>query len=126
MRDFKKFTVIKLSRRLAVLVYALLPQFPPEERYALCQQLRRASVSVGANIAEGAGRQSNRDFGHFLVPSIGSLSEVEYLLMIAVDLGYLSEAQRMDVDNVLQALKCKLYRFRESLWIEPRPRAHTS
>ncbi len=119
MRDFRKFTVTRLSRQLTVAIYNLLPQFPADERYALCQQLRRASVSVGANIAEGAGRRTNRDFAHFLTQAIGSLSEVEYLLLLAVDLGFIEETQAREMDLLQQSLKRKLFRFYESLGIEP-------
>ena len=115
MRDFRKFTVTRLARQLTVRVYELLPLFPTDERYALCQQLRRAAVSVGANIAEGAGRHTNRDFAHFLVQAIGSLSELEYLFLIAFDLGFLGEREQREVDEMIQVLKRKLYRFRESL-----------
>ncbi len=118
MRDFRKFTVTRLSRQLTVEIYKLLSQFPVDERFALCQQLRRASVSVGANIAEGAGRNTNRDFAHYLVQSIGSLSEVEYLLLLAGDLGYVQETRLHDLDIQIQTLKQKLFRFRESLGTE--------
>lgn len=115
MRDFKNFEVTKLARKLTVRIYDLLPLLPVDERFALCQQFRRASISVGANIAEGAGRHTDRDFAHFLTLAVGSLSELEYLMLITVDLGYLDSSLQKEIDSQMQLLKKKLYRFRESL-----------
>ena len=70
-------------------VYAVSKAFPADERYALTDQLRRAVVSIPSNIAEGSGRASNADYGHFLSIARGSLYETMTQLQIAVDLGYL-------------------------------------
>ncbi|MBR9974742.1 MAG: four helix bundle protein [Bacteroidetes bacterium] len=121
MRDFRKFVVTDLSRALAVKVYGILESFPRDERYDFCRQLRRAVVSVGANIAEGAGRHTDKDFAHFLSQSIGSACEVEYLLLLATDLGFIEEKQRAQIDDDIQHVKSKLYRFRESLGAENPP-----
>ena len=71
-------------------VYALTKSFPADERYALTDQLRRAVVSIPSNIAEGSGRASNADYGHFLSIARGSLYETMTQLQVAVDLGYIS------------------------------------
>ena len=63
---FEKLEVWQLARRFNHRVYVIAKTFPESERYALCPQLRRASVSVSSNIAEGSGRNSDGDFGHFL------------------------------------------------------------
>jgi four helix bundle protein len=78
---------------LAVEIYGLTKHFPKEELFGITSQLRRAVVSVSSNIAEGAGRGSKGDYCRFLDISIGSLPEVENLLVIAYRLDYLTEKQ---------------------------------
>jgi four helix bundle protein len=68
--------------------YALTAQFPPDERFGLVSQMRRAAVSIPSNIAEGAARHSSREFSQFLVVARGSLSELDTQIRIAKDLGY--------------------------------------
>ena len=72
-------------------VYQLLKRFPNEERYALCDQLRRAAISVPSNIAEGNGRIAIKEQIHFLEIAYSSVMEIYCQLQIAVDLGYISE-----------------------------------
>lgn len=88
---FEKLDVWQKSRKLVVEVYQLLDQFPNVEKYALCDQIRRAAVSVPSNIAEGAGRASNKEKIHFIEIAYGSLMETFNQLLIAVDLGYIPE-----------------------------------
>lgn len=115
MRKFTNYEVTALARSLSVQIYHLVRMFPAEEKYALSQQLRRAVVSIGANIAEGAGRHTDKDFAHFPVQSIGSACEVEYLLLLSTDLGYLSKETAQEKDREIQVLKSKLYRLRKAI-----------
>ena len=78
-------------------VYKLLKNFPKEEQFAMCDQLRRASVSVTSNIAEGVNRYSVKEKAHFLEMSYSSLMEVMSQLEIADDLGYISN---VDLNNI--------------------------
>ena len=87
---FKDLIVWQKSMELVKAVYALSKAFPADERYALTDQLRRAVVSIPSNIAEGSGRASNADYGHFLSIARGSLYETMTQLQVAVDLGYIS------------------------------------
>ena len=93
MYNFEKLEVWHLSRDLVKKVYSLLQEFPSEERYALCDQIRRAVISIPSNIAEGDSRISPKEQMHFIEIAYGSLMEVYCQLCIAVDLCYLREEQ---------------------------------
>ena len=90
MGNFRELVVWKAAKQLAVQVYRLTRQFPPDERFGLTSQLRRAAVSVSTNIAEGTGRGGDKELVRFLFIARGSSREVESLLEIAGELGYLS------------------------------------
>ena len=93
MKSYTDLEVWKYSRELVKLVYLLTKHFPKEEIYGLTNQIRRCSVSVPSNIAEGIGRQSNKETIHFLYIAKGSLQEVETQLYLSFDLGYISEVE---------------------------------
>ena len=88
---FEKLDCWQEARKLVKAVYQLLKKFPPEERYALCDQLRRAVVSIPSNIAEGNGRMAIKEQIHFLEIAYGSTMEVYTQLQLAVDLDYISD-----------------------------------
>lgn len=99
--------VYKESKALVMLVYALLKRFPKEEQYALCDQLRRAVISIPSNIAEGSGRRSSKEQVHFLEIAYGSLREVSCQMDIACDLGYINQldlAKINDLSNKIGAM----------------------
>ena len=89
--SFEKLDVYNESRKLIKEVYQLQKLFPIEENYALAAQIRRAAVSITANLAEGSGRSSIKEKIHFVGISFGSLMEVFSELLTAQDLGYISE-----------------------------------
>lgn len=93
MRDYTKIEAWKLADDLVVRVYEVTRAFPKEELYGLTSQLRRASVSVPANIAEGSARESKRDYLHFLYIARGSLTEAQYLIHLARRLRYLETGE---------------------------------
>jgi four helix bundle protein len=90
MQRFTELKVWQRSHALVLQVYKLTKSFPPEERFGLTSQLRRAALSVPTNIAEGSKRQTNTEYARFLNIAEGSLAETEYLLMVSRDLQYLS------------------------------------
>jgi len=92
MQDFRKLAVWIKSHELTLRLYALTVAFPREEVYGLVSQLRRAAASVPANIAEGCGRGGRADMARFLQIALGSASELEYHLLLARDLNYLTNA----------------------------------
>ena len=101
------------------MVYGKLKGFPQEERFALCDQLRRAVVSIPSNIAEGYGRDTHKDFAHFLSQAKGSLYEVDTQLDVAVDLGYMKRDAAMEskIDEISRMLSA----FRTRLLTSPTP-----
>ena len=98
IRPYRKLEVYTVGKELVLRVYELLKKFPKEEQYALCDQLRRAVVSVPSNIAEGLGRLSEKEQVRFIEIAYGSLMEVETQLDIAFDLHYLTEE---DIESVM-------------------------
>ena len=118
MKDFKDLQVWGKAHEITVSVYRATRSFPLDERYGLTSQLRRAAVSIGANIAEGCGRRSDGELTRFLQIARGSASELEYHLLLSRDLGMLSpesfqalqrrltEVQRMLTSLVLRVQPC--------------------
>ncbi len=99
MNSFRKLNVYITDKELVKQVYALLKKFPKEEQYALCDQLRRAVISIPSNIAEGSGRESQKDQMHFYTIAYGSLMETLSQLDVASDLGYITneEFEKMEI-----------------------------
>jgi len=91
MRDIRKLRVWEKSHKIALEIYKVTRNFPKEDVYGLTSQMRRAAVSISTNIAEGCGRGSNPDLLRFLHISMGSASELEYLLQLSKELNYLEK-----------------------------------
>lgn len=100
MRDHSKLKVFQLADSLALLVYRQSKRFPAEEKFGLTSQVRRAAVSIAANIVEGAARPSESDFARFLVIAYGSTRELEYELSIATRLGYLTPSATAELNDL--------------------------
>lgn len=92
MKDFRQLDVWSKGRELATAIYRETEDWPTEERFGLIQQARRAAVSVPSNIAEGCGREGNAELSRFLQVAMGSLTELDSLLVIAEDLGFVGKA----------------------------------
>lgn len=115
VRDFRDLTVWQRSVDLAELIYRLTQGFPPEERYGMTAQLRRASVSVSSNIAEGNGRGSTPDYIRFLRNSSGSLNEMRSLTILSHRLGMAADQDVNIVEESVEPVSKMLASLRLSL-----------
>ena len=115
MRNFRKLKVWQKAHRCTLEIYRHTQGFPAEERFGLTAQLRKAAVSVPSNIAEGCGREGERDFARFLSIAGGSASEVEYQLLLARDLGYLPDERHRPLDAQINEIKRMLNSFIRTL-----------
>ena len=91
--EYKNLDVYKEAKNLVKIVYGLIEKFPKVETYALCDQLRRAVISIPSNIAEGSGRTSLKNQAHFYTIAYGSLMEVLAQLDVACELEYITETE---------------------------------
>ena len=105
MKDFRQLKVWEKSHLLALAIYKATKDFPKEELYALTSQMRRASMSIPTNIAEGCGRNTDADFARFLQMAMGSASETEYELILARDLEFLSKDKYEKLHNDVEEVK---------------------
>jgi four helix bundle protein len=115
MRPFRKLHVWQKAHTLTVQLYRVTKAFPREEQYGLTSQIRRSAASICANIAEGCGRGTAREFARFIQIALGSASELEYHLVLALDLGLVSgdlhrqlETEVVDVKRMLSGLARRL------------------
>ena len=115
MQRFTDLLVWQRSHKLVLEVYRLTVGYPPDERFGLVSQLRRAAASVPTNIAEGSKRQSSPEYARFLNVAEGSLAETEYLLMLSKDLGFLLPeacaaplSEISEIARMLNALQLKV------------------
>ena len=114
-KPHKKLDVWKLSMGMVSEVYQATEKFPSREIYGLTDQIRRAAVSVPSNIAEGAARQTKKEYINYLHIAQGLLSELDTQLDIAVSLGYLDREKRNGIDEVLVRIDKMLYALIRSL-----------
>jgi four helix bundle protein len=117
MKDFfyKKLDAYKIAKEFTIYVYSLLKKYPSYEQYALCDQLRRAVVSVPSNIAEGMGRMSVKERIHFLEISYASMTEVLCQLDISESLGYISAEELQQAESIVERLARVMSGLRKSL-----------
>ena len=108
MRDYKKYNVWKLGHEVTLEIYKLTRSFPNNENFGLTSQMRRASSSIAANIAEGCGRESDAEFKRFLIISQGSASELEYFTILAKDLKYIQEEEFLIIHDKVNKVRRSL------------------
>ena len=105
MQDVRNLKVWQANRELTVLIYRLTAEFPSEERFGLISQMRRSVIRIGACIAEGCGRRTHKDTGHFLQMSFASSTELLHHLITSLDLEYLDRARFDDLDAKLLEIR---------------------
>lgn len=101
MNSFRNLNAYIKAKELVSIVYTLIKKFPKEEQYALCDQLRRAVISIPSNIAEGSGRLTTKDQSHFYSIAYGSLMEILAQLDVACDLGYITTEEFQHLEELI-------------------------
>jgi four helix bundle protein len=115
MHRYKELKVWQKAIELTVEVYKITKNLPREEKFALANQLNRCAVSIPSNIAEGAGRNSNKDFNNFLGIALGSAFELETQLLIINHLGYLSDDDYVPIRIEIEHIQNMLIKLKDSL-----------
>lgn len=118
MFSFQNLNVYQESRKLVKTIYSMLEKYPSKEQYALCDQLRRAVISVPSNIAEGISRKSFKEQSHFLDISYGSLMEVLCQMEISLDLGYINKDEYDMVLEQIRGISIKIINLRRKINIK--------
>lgn len=111
LKSYQDLRVWEKAYNLCLEIYKLTRRFPDEEKYGLCSHIRKSSVSIPSNIAEGYGRKGRQEYIHYLYIAYGSYCELETQLMLAVDLEYVGEKEKdkilglgKEVERILKAL----------------------
>ena len=116
MRDYRKYDVWNDSHQLVLYIYkVVMISLPTYEQFDLTSQIKRAAYSIPMNIAEGCGRNSDKDFAHFLDIAMGSTNELEYCLYLAKDLGYISNENYTFSIDLVNRVKAKLINLIKSV-----------
>jgi four helix bundle protein len=115
MTNFRKLEVWRLAHETTLEVYRVTATLPSHERYGLVSQMRRSAVSMAANIAEGAGRDTDQDFARFITIARSSANETDYHALLAKDLGYIDESTWARVSDLIGRTRAMLNRLRQTL-----------
>jgi four helix bundle protein len=112
---FERLEAWQDSRVLVRIIYSVTRQFPPEEKFGLTNQIRRAAVSISSNIAEGSARATAKDQGHFYQMSYGSCLEVLNQLVVALDLCYVTPETYTKARSQLEKVTARLNKLRKAI-----------
>ena len=115
MRNYRDLQVWNKAHNLTLELYRFSRQFPREEIYGVTGQLRRAAVSIGANLAEGCGRRTRNELARFVRIAMGSASELDYHLLLSRDLGYMAADDFMSASAKLTEVRKMLTSFLQSV-----------
>ena len=112
---FKNLQVWKNSMELVQMIYQLTDGFPESEKFGLVSQMRRCSISIPSNIAEGSARSTDKDFGNFIRIANGSAFELETQLILSKELGFINEEQFIQIEQKVQSIQKMLIAFHSKL-----------
>lgn len=112
---FEKLEVWQLSKKMVVRIYSITKAFPPDEKFGMVNQMRRAALSVSSNIAEGSSRSSRKDQANFYVMAYGSLMELLSQLIISQELQWISQEELSSVRADLELISFKINALRKSI-----------
>ena len=115
MRNFKNLQVWQLSHQMTLEIYRITKRFPSNERYEIVRQMKRCAHSIPANISEGCGRKSDKDFNRFLQIALGSAHELEYFILLSKDLNLIDYATYSILDENINTLKKRIYTLSQKL-----------
>ncbi len=119
MIDYKNYKVWQRSHKLVLAIYSITDTFPKAEQFGLVSQMNRAAVSVPTNIAEGCGRETQKELIRFLYISSGSAHELDYLLLVSKELGFIKESEAnvllKEIDEIKKMLAALIKTIQKSL-----------
>jgi len=115
MRDFMQLKVWQKAHQLVLQIYRHTRSFPAEERFGLTAHLVKSAVSIPSNIAEGCGRETDKELARFLSIATGSATETEYQVLLAKDLGYLNQQTYQELNSLANEVKRMLHAFIQRL-----------
>ncbi|MBQ2291064.1 MAG: four helix bundle protein [Paludibacteraceae bacterium] len=115
MHNYNNLQIWQQAMDLVEEIYKLTASFPIEEKFSLVSQMTRAAVSIPSNIAEGAGRNTDKDFAHFISIAIGSLYELNTQIVLSERLGYINQSQSQELQKKLDNLQRKSVSFKSKL-----------
>ncbi|SDS65820.1 four helix bundle protein [Opitutus sp. GAS368] len=115
MKDYRKIQAWQRSHALTLEIYRLTKLFPKDEMFGLTSQMRRASSSIPANIAEGAGRDGDAELKRFLIIALGSASELDYFILLSGELGYIEPSSARKVTGEILEIRRMLGGFIQKL-----------
>lgn len=115
MQNYRKLQVWQIAHGMTLAIYRASKEFPRDEQFGLTSQVRRSSSSIEANLAESSGRGSDSDFARFVQIAIGSACETDCHLLLARDLGYLSDEQHKLLEDKAESVRRMLIALLKSL-----------
>jgi four helix bundle protein len=118
MHNFKELKVWQNARKIVKEIYLDTKDFPSDEKFGLISQMRRSAVSIPSNIAEGSGRNTDKDFKYFLNVALGSAYELQTLLFLSQDVGLMSQERVSELSTLLEEVQKMIYGLIKTIKVE--------